>query len=320
MRGFLCVIFLIAFCGDFASPGAPPRFQKVSEHCYYLPMDEGGNVGAVITDEGILMVNPPQEPERALVADALSRISSKAVRWIIFTDPRYAHSAGARHYAEEGAQVLASARQNALSARMRDADVPNAEKPESKSGSSHNTTPPFPWIVFERQMRVFPSNVEVRVFAIQNNACTGGDVVVHVPDEKVLFVGDLYVAARYPDIAVALGGSAQGWIEGIKEVIDSIRLLKPAIPQEAPGPKLKAEREKTLEEGIAVVSAQGGTSNLQNMKDLLEAAQKLRNDISRAIRTGRSSDSYLAGPGSGPYRSYDNLDSYATLLFEALSK
>jgi hypothetical protein len=59
-------------------------------------------------------------------------------------------------------------------------------------------------------------------------------------------------------------------------------------------PEPKAEQEKTLEEGIIVIviSSHGEASNLQNMKDVLEACQKLRRDISRAVKMGRTCDSF----------------------------
>jgi hypothetical protein len=115
-------------------------------------------------------------------------------------------------------------------------------------------------------------------------------------------------AARYPDIDMDAEGSALGWIDGLKQVIDPIPLLKSAIPQAKPEskPKSIAEPEKTLEEGITVISGRQGASNLQNMKDLLDAAQKLRNDISKAIKASRSRDQFFLSPAADPYRSYAN--------------
>jgi hypothetical protein len=306
-------ICLNAFC-------APPRFEKVSDHCYYLSMKEAWNVGVVATDEGILMVNPPQELDRAMVIDALNRISSKPVRWILFTDPRYLRATGALYYAEQGAQLLAGARCRSLLAKTADAGFKDIAKSGVKGGNSKELFS-FPWLVFDRQMHLFPSNIEIRVMALQQNAHTGGDVFVFVPAEKVLFAGDLYEAARYPDIDVDAEGSALDWIDGLKQVIDTIPLLKSAIPQAKPEPKYKykAEPEKTLEEGITIISGHEGSSNLQNMKDLLDAAQKLRNDISKAIKAGRTCDQYLALPTADFYRSYANFEPFTTLLFDALS-
>ena len=76
--------------------GAPLRFEKVSDHCYYLQLKGGENVFAVVTDAGILIVNPPSEPDLSVAADALKRLSAKSVRWVAFSGPRAVNSAGAR--------------------------------------------------------------------------------------------------------------------------------------------------------------------------------------------------------------------------------
>ncbi len=311
---FAASLTVAMMCGN-VSNGAAPRFEKVSDHCYYMEIQEGINVAAVITDEGILIVDPPQEPGLSVVVEGLKRITSKSVRWIVFTDYRFSYAGGARIFAEQGAQVLASSRLRALSMAASGTDSPN-------SGGSSGGIFSFPWLTFDHQMHLFPANLEIRITALENKARTGSDVVVYVPAEKVLFVGNLYEAARYPDIDTAAEGSALGWIDGLKQVVDSVPVLKPAIPPAKPAslkPEPKPEPEKTLEELIMVVSAHGVASNLQNMKDLLEACQKLRRDASRAAKTGRSSDSFLASPGADPYRGYGNLAPYVGQLFEDIA-
>jgi glyoxylase-like metal-dependent hydrolase (beta-lactamase superfamily II) len=316
---FAVALSFIIWCGS-ECPGAEPQFEKVSDHCYYLQLEDEGNVGAVITEEGTLLVDPPQGPDVSLVVEALERVASKTVRWIVFTDCRFTRTGGARFYASQGALLLASARLRTLSTATPEAESGNMTATTSgiENNGSFSEPPSFPWLIFDRQMHLFPSNLEINITALQHKAHTGGDVAVYVPAEKVLFVGGLYEAARYPDIDAASGGNALEWIDGLKQVIDSVPVLKSAI---APAkPESKSEPEKTLEEGVMVVSAHGEVSNLQNMKDLLEACQKLRRDISRAVRAGRTCDSFLAASGTDPYRSYANFEHYAARLFEALQR
>jgi hypothetical protein len=298
---------------------AAPQFEKISDHCYYMRLEDSGeNVAAVVTGEGILMVDPPQEPELALTVEALKRISTSSVRWIVFTDPSFPATAGARFFAEQGAFLLASANLRAL-ANTEMAGPPKdlvEDKAESKNEPDVGKKPSFRWLVFDHQMRMFPSDIEIRITALQHKAQTGGDVIVYVPAEKVLFVGKLYESARYPDIDVSSQGDALEWIEGLNQVINSVPVLKSAIPEEKSGSE--AEPEKTVEERIAVVSAHGEVSNLQNMMDLLDACRKLQRYISRAAKTGRTCNSFLASSASNPYKSYGNLAPYAAQLFEAL--
>jgi hypothetical protein len=307
-RSIIAGMLFFTVWGSGSPFGAAPRFIKVSDHCYYLQLkDSGENVAVVATDDGVVMVNPPQEPDLSIAMTALANVTSRTVRWVVFTEPGLSRNADTRYFAEKNALVLTGAKLQALS------------PPETAHQNGSTASAPTPTrLIFEGQMHLFPSNVEVRIIALQHKARTGGDVVLFVPSEKVLFVGGLYEAARYPDIDTAAGGSAIDWMDGMKQVLDAVPVLKSAIPAAKPAPK--SEPEKTLEEGITVVSGRGEVSNLQNMKDLLESCKKLRNDIARAVKAGRTCDSFLASSVSDPYRSYGNLDSYARQLFEALAK
>jgi hypothetical protein len=107
-------------------------------------------------------------------------------------------------------------------------------------------------------------------------------------------------------------------MDGMKQVINAYPLLKPAITQ--PKIEKKPEEEKTLEELVTVVSAYGLPSNLQNMKDLLEASQILRKELARAFALGRTYKTFLSSPGADPFRNFGNLDNFAAQLFEEISK
>ncbi len=311
------IIVLLPLMLWMSSPlfGAPIRFEKVSEHCYYLQLKGGDNVFAVVTDEGILVVNPPSEPDLSVAADALKRLSARAVRWVAFSSPRAVRSTGTRFFSEQGAMLLAGAQLRSLSISMSTPEVD--AKGLLAPGISSGELPSFPWLIFDHQMHLFPQNLDIRITALQHKAQTGGDVVVYVPAEKVLFVGELYEAARYPDIDTAAQGDAGDWIDGLKQVVDSIPVLKPAISQAKT--ESKTAPEKTLEEGIAVVSARGEVSNFQNMKDMLSACQKLRADILKSIKAGRSCEDFLSSSKADTYRSYSNFDPYAAKLCESLS-
>jgi hypothetical protein len=301
------VLFFIVSCSN-GSFGAAPRFLKVSDHCYYMQLKESGeNVAVVVTDDGVVMVNPPQEPGLSIAMEALATVTAKTVRWVVFTEPGPSRNADTRFFSDRNALILTSARLQTLSPP--EPARPNGDAPAAPTPAR---------LIFDGQMHLFPSNVEVRIIALQHKARTGGDVVVFVPAEKILIVGGLYEAARYPNIDIAAGGSAADWMDGMKQLIDAVPVLKAAIPAAKPAPK--SEQEKTLEEGFIVVSGRGEASNLQNMKDLLESCKKLRTDIARAVKAGRTCDSFLASSVADPYRSYSNLESYARQLFEALAR
>jgi glyoxylase-like metal-dependent hydrolase (beta-lactamase superfamily II) len=305
-KAALWILVSAIVCCAEVSFGAEPRFVKLSDHCYFLQsQDSGANVAAVITDDGVLMINPPPEPDLTAAAAALAKVSPKAVRWIVFTEPGLVRNANAPLWAERNPFILTSMRMEAL------------VRPESeRSAAVPGKTPALSRLVFENQMRLFPLGLEIRIIALQHKARTGGDIVVFVPAEKILFVGGLYEAARFPDIDAAAGGNALEWFDGMKQVVDAVPVLKTAIPAAKPSPK--SEPEKTLEEGILILSMFGEPSNLQNLKDLLESARKLRTDLMRAVKAGRTCDRFLASSAADLYRAYGNLDSFAGGLCETL--
>jgi hypothetical protein len=317
-NAFFAALWACAILCGIQGFGAVPRFEKVSEHCYYLQLkDKGENVAAVVTDEGVLLIDPPQEPGLSITMEALGRLTPKPVRWLTFTEPRYVNSSGTRYFSEKGAFLLAGGQLRSL---VRENTPKDTEQ--------------FRWFIFSRQMFLFPAGVEIRILALQHKSRTGGDAIVFVPDEKVLFVGNLFEAARYPEIDSDAGGSPAGWFDGMKQVVDYVPVLKAAIPPKSakakpvplPKPAIppakpeeKPEPEITLEEGFAVVSATGEVSNFQNAKDLLEGSLKLRNELSRIVKAGRPCESFLISSISNPYRSYGNLEPFADRLCEALS-
>jgi glyoxylase-like metal-dependent hydrolase (beta-lactamase superfamily II) len=302
-KNIWAALVLLISAGSFCF-GAPIRFEKLSDHCYYLPLKEQDNVTAVVTDEGILVIDPPAESALAGTLDALKRLSAKPVRWVAFTNLRFSRNAGARYFAERGAALLASSQFRALSI---------------KTAGTEEIRASFPWFYFDRQMHLFPSGLEIRIIAVQSKARSGGDVAIYVPAEKVLFTGALYEAARYPEIDAESEGNALGWIDGMKQVIASVPLLKAAIPPKQAKSAAKPEPEKTLEESVIVLAARGGASNLQNMKDVLEAAQKLQSELSRRIKTGRVCEDFMISPAAIPFQSFGNLDGYVAQLCAALN-
>ncbi len=300
--GALALIFVTANL----SFGAPLRFEKLSEHCYYLQAPEQENVAAIVTDEGILIINPPAESWLPDALDALERLSAKPVRWVAFTDLHYARNAGAKYFSERGAVLLAGAQFRALSKKL---------------FASSETKMSSPWMFFNRQMHLFPAGLEIRIIAVQSKARTGSDIVVFVPAEKVLFTGALYQFPYYPEIDMEFEGDALGWIDGMKQVIAAVPLLKLIVPSKIAATKVKVqpnpEQEKTLEEGVIVVSGYG-ISNLQNMKDVLELAQKLQAELSRRVQSGRVCEDFLPSIGAEPYRKFGNLDGYLSQLCAAI--
>jgi glyoxylase-like metal-dependent hydrolase (beta-lactamase superfamily II) len=313
-----------------SSSAAPRRFTKVSEHCYFLEAEPGwGNIGAVISDDGVLLIDTPPAGEIPAMLEALKRVTTKSVRWVVNTHHHEDHTRGNDFFSEHNATII-----RGREFRRVDEKPAEAESKEQKPKPTAAETQ----LIFGRQVRMFPGGVEVRIFSTEHRAHTNRDVVVLLPSEKVLHVGDLFLPGSFPMIDTSEGqGSAIGWLEAMRQVIESVPLLKSAMPQpkadpskpvpskpppsKAPSSKAPQDpsqvpmEEKTLEEQVIVIPGHGPASNLQGMKDLFETARKLRLEAGRAAAARRSRDGFLASPGLAPFRAYANFESFATQLY-----
>jgi hypothetical protein len=321
--GFAAFIIMVFFA-DRSAFCAAARFEKLSDHCYYLQSKgDEANVGAVVTDEGVLLINPPSQSGLASTLDALKRLTTKPVRWIAGTDYRFTRSPICPSFEEQGAVFVESqALQDNATTIGEGTAVENppsqAKAKEPSTADSNAPSANCSQLLFKNQMRLFPAGVEVRLFALEHKSHSAADMVVFVPNEKVLFVGDLFEHGNYPTIdASPGGGSAQGWLDGFRQAIDAVPLLKAAKPQ--PKVETKPGEEKSLEELVTVVASRGPSSNLLEMKSLLELSRKLRTEVTRAAKAGRDKDSFLASAAADQYRLYGNLESFVAQLFAEIT-
>jgi glyoxylase-like metal-dependent hydrolase (beta-lactamase superfamily II) len=297
-----------------APTGAASGFRKATEHFYYLESRTGAaNVGAMITAEGVLLIDPPPEPAIPAMVNALRTTTDRTVRWVVTTNYQQAQTGGVATFLKQGAAIIGSKELDRLASSIVIA-YPSQTVPQIQPR-------PNPRFLFGQQMHLFPSGIEVRIMAVKSKARTAGDVVVFVPSEKVLQVGDFFTPGSFPVIDSVPGeGSAPGWIDGLKQVVESVPLLKPAIQQPRQEATVPQEPEKTPEEMVVVIPGHGDPSSLQEMKALLAVAQRLRAEATKAIAVGRTREEFVKSLSQEVSGGYANLEAFAGQLFDDLSK
>jgi glyoxylase-like metal-dependent hydrolase (beta-lactamase superfamily II) len=293
---------------------APAGWQKVSAHFFSLESKSGAaNTGIVVTTEGVLLIDPPPEAEIPDLQNALKTLSTRAVRWVVHTDYHQATTGEWATFLKQGAAIIGSRELD----RLAGATAP----PELNQPGPAAPTRPNPRFLFGQQLHLWPAGIEIRILAVKPRARTAGDVVVFLPSEKVLVTGDFFSPFGFPALDTGTGeGSARGWIDGLKQVIEFVPLLKSAMPQPKQEPPVPAEPEKTLEEAVIVIPGHGPASNMQQMKSLLSAAQKLRTDATRAVAAGRRRDDFIKSLPLDVFGEFSNFETFAGQLFDDLTK
>jgi len=176
----------------------PATSLKVKDNLYMIS-GEGGNVAALITDEGILLVDDMYDRNYAVVMGQVKALSDKPIRYVLNTHQHDDHSGSNAQMLAASVEVIAhkNARINMIALKQ----------------------PSAPRITFTDEMQVHLGGKEIRT-RHYGRGHTGGDAVIYFPELKVIHTGDLFLTRpTQPYIDYANGGSAIEWTKALDEVL-----------------------------------------------------------------------------------------------------
>ena len=270
-----CLPVAPAFGHSGAAPEAPPPPQvtaeKITERAYAL-FGKGGNVGVLITDAGVVVVDDQYEDIAPALMEQIRRLTDRPVRYLINTHYHGDHTGG-NPVLGKGASIVAhhSVRTRLLEypetivktfparirglegeiARYADAADPYRTALEKDLGllkffvQSATAFDPAkaapPVLTYDGTLRIWLGEQEVRVYHF-GPGHTDGDSVVYFPREKVLHMGDLFFNGMYPFIDALGGGSARGYVGGIDRALAAVPPDARVIPGHGPVTDVKALR------------------------------------------------------------------------------
>src|SRR5579862_991967 len=206
VRGSAALLALLAGWAAFTQTQGPqtqtaPRpatTQKVKDGLYMIS-GEGGNVAALLTDEGVILVDDMYDRNFAAVMGQVKSLSEKPVRYVLNTHQHDDHSGSSAQMLAASVEVIAhrNARINMIALKQ----------------------PGAPRIAFDEEMDVHLGGKEVRT-RHYGRGHTGGDAVIYFPEQKVIHTGDLFLTRpTQPYIDYANGGSAIEWTKALDEVL-----------------------------------------------------------------------------------------------------
>jgi glyoxylase-like metal-dependent hydrolase (beta-lactamase superfamily II) len=174
---------------------------KVKDDLYVIHNDYvPGNVTALITNEGVVLVDDKFEVDHDSILAELKKVTNQPVKYVINTHHHGDHSGGNAKLQQLNVQVLASeqAREHMVDGKQ----------------------PGLPTIAIEHHAHIYLGGKNVELYHF-GRAHTNGDVVAYFPAHRVLAAGDMFTFgdATPQLIDYAGGGSAKEWTRTLDSVL-----------------------------------------------------------------------------------------------------
>src|SRR5215813_12167953 len=235
------------------------KVTKVAGNVYMLE-GAGGNIGASVGEDGIVVVDDQYAPLADRIQAALKGITDKPVRFVINTHYHEDHTGG-NSYFQKQAPIIAH---DNVRKRLESGGQ------AGNGGSVHMDVKPaekdmLPIITFDHDVTVHLNGEDIRALYFPAGH-TDGDSVIFFPKSNVVHMGDDFVTYGFPFIDVDSGGSIDGMISGVEG----------AIAQLPPD--------------VKIIPGHGPISNLDDVKAYLKMLKETRDVVAKAIKEGKTFD------------------------------
>ena len=192
----------------------------VSDNIYVL-VGQGGNIGVLAGDEGLLMVDAQYAGLADRIRLALTDLGDPDPRFLINTHFHDDHTNGNPEFGRDSVII---AHEN-VRTRLRDAGM----APEG-----------LPQLTFEDRMTLNFNGEHIELVHYPRGH-TDGDIVIYFMDANVVHMGDLFFHDRFPFIDLGAGGDVQGHMDNVTAALERIDDDTLVIPGHGQAVSNKAE-------------------------------------------------------------------------------
>jgi len=308
-RACLMVVLVLSAFGAFsfatsayAHRGAPPdpeetkptlTLEKLTDRTWCL-FGTGGNVGFVVTDAGVLVVDDQYENVAQGIVDKIASVTDQPIRYLVNTHYHSDHTGGNPvfiKFAEIIAHDTVRPRLLEFPETIRKTYPAKIAAVEKEIAEIEDPVDPYraslekdlgllkyfvdsanafrvekaapPGLTYEGTVTVWLAGEEIRIFHVAP-AHTDGDSMVYFRNENVLHVGDVMFNGMVPFIDALAGGSVEGSIENIDYAISQ-------IPSDA-----------------KIIPGHGPVTNVEGLRRYRSFLADVRTKVAQAVKSGMS--------------------------------
>jgi len=268
------------------------KVSRVAGNVYMLE-GAGGNIGASVGEDGIVVVDDQYAPLADKIQEALKGITDKPVRFIINTHYHPDHTGG-NEYFQKQAPIIAH---DNVRKRLESGGV------GGNGGAIHMDLKPspndaLPIITFDHDVTVHLNGEDIRALYFPAGH-TDGDSIIFFPKSNVVHMGDDFVTYGFPFIDVDAGGSINGMIDGVEKVIAQ-------VPPD-----------------VKIIPGHGPVSSIDDVKAYLTMLKGARDVVAQALKDGKTLDQMKQAKLLEPWKKYSgdfvNQDVFLETLYNSLT-
>lgn len=268
------------------------KVTKVAGNVYMLE-GAGGNIGASVGEDGIVIVDDQYAPLADKIQAALKGITDKPVRFIINTHYHGDHTGG-NEYFQKQAPIIAHD-----NVRKRLESGGGA----GNGGSVHMDFKPapkeaLPIITFDHDVTVHLNGEDIRALYFPAGH-TDGDSVIFFPKSNVVHMGDDFVTYGFPFIDVDSGGSINGMIDGVEKVLAQV----PA--------------------DVKIIPGHGPISGIAEVRAYLDMLKATRDAVAKEIKAGKTVEQMKQEKLLDPWKKYAgdfiSADAFIETIYNSLT-
>ncbi len=217
-------------------------FSKLSEHAYAYTAEGDPNTGIVVGDDAVMVIDTQATP--VMAADVIRRIrevTDKPIKYVVLSHYHAVRVLGASAYKPE--HIIASEDTLSMIKERGEEDKASEIGRFPRLFRAVESVPAgltWPTLTFTGKMTLWLGKLEVQLLQL-GRGHTKGDTVVWLPQERILFSGDLveYDATPY---------AGDAYFSDWPQTLDHIAALKPA--KLVPGRGAALENETQVAAGL----------------------------------------------------------------------
>ena len=255
-----CFGTVLLLCGCFLA-AQDNNFDKVVIKVHpvagsvYMLEGAGGNIGVSVGDDGIVIVDDEFAPLAPKIKAALKGISDTPVRFVLNTHWHGDHVGG---NAQFGADAPIIAQENVRERMKNGSTEPGREKPPAEKAA-------LPIITFNDRATVHLNGEDIRAMHFPAGH-TDGDSIIYFTKSKVVHMGDDFVRYGFPFVDLQSGGSVEGMIAAVDQII------------------------ATFPADTKVIPGHGDLSTVADMKPYADMLRESLARVQKGIKQGKSLD------------------------------